>query len=553
MHALTGTVTDRLPEEKRRGISIDIGFAALDLDDGDGGQLQINFIDVPGHSAFIGNMLAGAGGVDCLLLIVAADEGIREQTREHLGICRQLGISTGAVVITKCDAVNEERLLELEEDLRQFTQGSFLESSPVLRTSARTGDGIDRLRAELGLLPGRLPAPNLETVLRLPIDRAFSVRGFGTVVTGTLRAGTLAVEQKLTLLPKNLPVKVRGLQVHGRQVVQVAGPARTALNLSGIDSEGLRRGDVLVGSGLLSPTLTVDVTLEPLPACPLPAHGCKVRVHALASESVATVLHYHDDQQPTMLARLKLADPLVLLPGDPFIVRSLSPAATIAGGRVLDIAPVRGIKKKLRQAWLERLRDAGRLEQLQLRVARQGVHGISLSALTAETGLLPEIIEASVNQLSGQRLLFRTGPGGLDGERVLTAENLARARNTVLTWLSEGRPISRAELRSRAAFPDPVLGLALHGLEADGKVERRGDSIQRSGSQWGHTDQQQKQLAAVETVYRSAGLAAPLQSDVCRAVGVTAHGTPTIDHPVTARKDAGVRARRRSLHAPGGA
>src|SRR5215216_70736 len=260
VRALTGIDPDRLPEEKRRGITIDLGFADLDLDD-----LRIGFVDVPGHERFIKNMLAGAHGIDLLALVIAADEGVMPQTREHFDICRLLGVRNGLVVITKKDLVDEEMLALVEDEARELTIGSFLESAPIVSVSSRTGAGLDDLRARLTEMGKRVPPRSQDFATRLPIDRSFSMKGFGAVVTGTLVSGKITEGDELELLPSQMPVRVRGLQVHSKPVHEAHAGQRTAVNLAGVDTSQIERGMVLAPAGRLRPTQIVDLWMDVLP------------------------------------------------------------------------------------------------------------------------------------------------------------------------------------------------------------------------------------------------------------------------------------------------
>src|SRR6476660_442292 len=275
VRALTGTDPDRLPEEKRRGITIDLGFADLELDD-----LRLGFVDVPGHERFVKNMLAGAHGIDLLALVVAADEGVMPQTREHFDICRLLGVRNGLIVITKRDLVEEELLPLVEDEVRSLVTGSFLENAPLVAVSAKTGNGLDDLKAHLTAVARHVPPRSSDFVTRLPIDRAFSMKGFGAVVTGTLIAGKISEGDELELLPPGNKVRVRGLQVHGQAVKQAHAGQRTAVNLAGIDTAQIERGMVLAPVGRLRPTQILDMWLDVLPGARRPIRTrSRVRFH----------------------------------------------------------------------------------------------------------------------------------------------------------------------------------------------------------------------------------------------------------------------------------
>ncbi len=378
VYALTGTDTDRLPEEKQRGITIDLGFAALDLEDGEGGTLHLSLIDVPGHHAFIRNMLAGTGGIDCVMLVIAADEGVKAQTEEHLAICSLLGIQRGVVVLTKADAVTQETLAETRAGVRRFLEATFLSDALIVAVSAVRGDGIPELKAALAKIVKQVPARNSECTPRLPLDRAFSIRGFGTVVTGTLHAGVLRAGQMLEQHPGGKQLRVRGMQVHGKDADVAQAPCRVALNLAGVQVADVARGDTLSLPELLTPATIIDVELAMLADAPPLKHGARVRVHAFASDTLARVLLF--DQRDTLvqgsnLARLRLARPLLLVPGDRIVLRQCSPEVTIGGARVLDASAPAGMRKATALAWLRTLQAADEHEQLRLRIARRGVDG----------------------------------------------------------------------------------------------------------------------------------------------------------------------------------
>ena len=336
VRALTGIDPDRLPEEKRRGITIDLGFADLELDD-----LRLGFVDVPGHERFIRNMLAGAHGIDLLALVIAADEGVMPQTREHFDICRLLGVRNGLVVITKKDLVDEEMLALVEDEARGLVAGSFLENEPIVAVSARTGAGLDDLKSRLSELGKQVPPRSLDFTMRLPIDRAFSMKGFGSVVTGTLISGKITEGDELELLPSKVNVRVRGLQVHNKPVHEALAGQRTAVNLAGIDTAQIQRGMVLAAPARLRPAQMIDVWIDVLPGASRGVRSrSRVRFHIGAAEVLGRVrvLESSSEIAPGKggRAQLRLEAPVVAVHGDRFILRSYSPAETIAGGVIID-------------------------------------------------------------------------------------------------------------------------------------------------------------------------------------------------------------------------
>src|SRR5438874_8799464 len=336
VRALTGKDPDRLPEEKRRGITIDLGFADLDL-----GNVRVGFVDVPGHERFVKNMLAGVHGIDAVALVIAADEGVMPQTREHFDICRLLEVQRGLVVLTKSDLVEEELLTLVQSEAEDLVSGSFLEGAPILAVSARTGSGLEEFRAALREIGENIPSRSSDFGTRLPVDRAFTMKGFGAVVTGTLVSGEIAAGDELELLPAGRHVRARGVQVHGNSVSRAQSGQRTAVNLAGVDAAEVERGMVLAPIGRLRPTQIIDVQLNVLPSAPRPIRSrSRLRVHLGAAEVLARVrimnIRGEVPQGETAFAQLRFESPVVALHGERFIVRSYSPAETIAGGMVLD-------------------------------------------------------------------------------------------------------------------------------------------------------------------------------------------------------------------------
>jgi selenocysteine-specific elongation factor len=321
VEALTGTHPDRLEEEKRRGITIDLGFAFLDLQ-----GARLGFVDIPGHERFVRNMLAGAGGIDLVLLVIAADESIKPQTREHFDICRLLGISQGIVVLTKSDAVDPGVLDLVRLEAEEFLRGSFLEAAPIVAVSARTGAGIPELRSELVRVAQLAPERDAARWVRLPIDRAFAMKGFGTVVTGALISGTLRPEDEVELFPARRLLRVRGIHSGGRATELAVAGQRTAVNLSGIAVEDLERGMVLATPGRFEATRRLDARVILLPSARLLKNRARVHFHQAACEAVAEVVLLEDSVlRPggSALAQLRLDRPVLVLPGDRFVIRQL--------------------------------------------------------------------------------------------------------------------------------------------------------------------------------------------------------------------------------------
>jgi selenocysteine-specific elongation factor len=355
VRALTGTDPDRLPEEKRRGITIDLGFAHAPL----GPSVVASFVDVPGHERFVRHMLAGAHGIDAVVLVVAADESVMPQTREHFAICRLLGVPRGLVALTKCDVVEPaaQQLAELEA--KELVAGSFLAGRPVLRVSSSSGLGLDALREELHRLALEAEPRPTDGLTRLPVDRVFSMKGFGTVVTGTLVAGSLGVGDEVAILPAGRRARVRGLQVHGDAVARVLAGSRAAANLAGVETADVARGDVLATPGTLAATSMLDVELRLLADARPLADGARARVHLASAEALARVRLLEAGvlaPGQSALAQLRLERPVAAGRGDRLVLRSPSPALTIGGAIVLDPLPPR--RRARDRAAVERLRAA---------------------------------------------------------------------------------------------------------------------------------------------------------------------------------------------------
>ena len=388
VQALTGKDPDRLPEEKRRGITIDLGFADLDL-----GDVRVGFVDVPGHERFVKNMLAGVHGIDAVALVIAADEGVMPQTREHFDICRLLEVRQGVVVLTKTDLVEEELLSLVRAEAQELVAGTFLESAPIVAVSARTGAGLDEFRAALRMIAERVPARSPDFVARLPIDRAFTMKGFGAVVTGTLVSGELATGDELELLPAGLRVRARGVQVHGTSVSRAHSGQRTAVNLAGVDAADIERGMVLAPIGRFNPTQIIDVELSVLPGAPRPIRTrSRLRVHIGSAEMLARVrvFNIRGEIPPgeNAFAQLRFESPVVALHDERFIVRSYSPAETIAGGLVLDPQATKHRGRELARTH-ERLRalsNGQRPGKLAVFVAASGDQGLSQTSWPEQVG-----------------------------------------------------------------------------------------------------------------------------------------------------------------------
>ncbi len=419
VRALTGVDTDRLPAEKQRGITIDLGFASMQV-----GEYRLAMIDVPGHERFIRNMLAGASGLDLAMLIVAADDSVMPQTREHLEILRLLGLSGGVVVITKCDLVEPGWIDMVEDDIRGLVRGSFLEGAAIVRTSATTGQGIDELKRALEALCSRVRPAIDAGLFRMAIDRAFTVAGHGTVVTGTVVSGSVAVGDELEWLPAGKPVRVRGLQRHDRPVDRVVRGSRAAINLVGVHHAEVRRGDMLVASGYLeaSRILTVEI-VESVGATQPLRHRGRYKFH-IGTAEVSCVLSLLDrvGSYPGIArpGQIVLAEPVAAVHGQPFVLRAESPPATIGGGRVLQPSARRYRRRD--HAAIERLqwlRAAEPIDRVRAALAFLGLTPWTERRLAALVGSPIEAIKAALESLTAEEALVELPIGPRRTVRVL--------------------------------------------------------------------------------------------------------------------------------------
>jgi selenocysteine-specific elongation factor len=519
VRALTGVDTDRLPEEKRRGITIDLGFASLDATAPHNSPLRISFVDVPGHKLFIRNMLAGAGCIDAVMLVISAEEGIKPQTEEHLAICSLLGVRRGLTVITKVDAVSPGRFEEVYLGIKTFLSGTFLDSdrASILPTSARTGQGLDELRRELISLGMKAAASYPDHLPRLPLDRAFVMKGFGTVVTGTLLSGEFHAGETLTLEPGNRSVRVRGMQTHGRPEEHARSGARVALNLSDVEVSEAKRGQTLVAQDTLTAVTNIDVKASLLSTSRGLKHRSRVHFHAFTSDTLATVsLYGYDAAEPgsDRLMRLRLDKPVVLVPGDRFVLRQSSPAATLGGGCVLDAHPLPNLRKAKCLTWLEALKEASLEEQLFLRIARRGTAGLTVRELMVETGITREAIYRLTEPLvSGNRLLR------IPDDTLLTLQALVAAMDEVVSRLkSDG--VKRSELKSQSGVHPNIFDFVIDHLAREKRLRLQDDRAFLPGAESHLPDEDVKRQTAIASIYEAAGLAAPAASEVAAGLGL---------------------------------
>jgi selenocysteine-specific elongation factor len=525
VRALTGIDADRLPEEKRRGITIDIGFADLDL-----GELHVGFVDVPGHERFVKNMLAGAHGIDAVLLVIAADESVMPQTREHFDICRLLAVKNGLVVITKKDLIEEELLQLVRAETEEMVAGSFLESAPVIAVSSRTGDGIEELKKELRRLGSEIPARPDDFIARLPVDRAFTMHGFGAVVTGTLIAGAINEGDEMDLLPTGTRVRVRGLQVHGAQVKRAVAGQRTAVNLSGIEANAIQRGLVLAPPACLQPTQIIDARVQILDEAPRPLRSRqRLRVHLGAAEVLARVrvLETGAELRPgeSGFVQLRFESPIIAVLGDRFIIRAYSPQRTIGGGVVLDpfAAKHRSKDSEKTAAALTDFWQGDRARQLARFVAGAERHGLKKSGIAARTAWREEVIEAVAKETLKQGAV-------VDAEGILVDQEIfAELKQTVLTEVKahhQSDPLSRGlakeVLRERHFGHSPAeLWRAVSArLEQDGALIGEKDVVRLREHTRELSGPDRQARERLEQIYRDAVFGPPNLNDALAQAGL---------------------------------
>ncbi len=544
VRALTGTDPDRLKEEKARGITVDLGFAHFVA-----GGVRYAFVDVPGHERFVRNMLAGAGGFDVVLLVVAADESVMPQTREHFEICRLLGIGTAVVALSRSDLVDDPDLIELAElEVRDLLAGSPLAEAPVVPVSSVTGAGLDRLLAALETAAAAARPRDPDGLFRLPVDRVFSVRGFGAVVTGTVVSGRVAVGSEVEILPgrdgggeagAGERARVRGLEVHGAPAETGSAGERVALNLSGVRRERVERGSVVGSPGELGAGSMLDCRLEVLPGAGAPVGDeDRVHVHLGAAAALARVrlLGGAAAVEPgeTVLAQLRLESPVAALRGDRFIVRRYSPVVTIGGGEVVDaFPPKRSPKSPAAREAVAALAEADDREAALLFVDRAGPGGLTEAALARRLGrprgeahgLVAELAEAgsvgiAAGRAAGDSLLVSAARLRALGERLLARLAAFEAANR----LRPGMAVE--ELRERAGVPAAVADRVMADLAAAGRLRRDRDAVSTAGREVELTDREREVRDELARRLEEAGLAPPTLADAARELEAPA---PLVD------------------------
>ena len=524
IEALTGTHPDRLEEEKRRGITIDLGFAFLEE-----GGVRLGFVDVPGHERFVKNMLAGTSGIDLVLLVISADEAIKPQTREHFDICRLLGVKRGVIALTKSDLADADTLALTQLEIEDFVKGSFLQGAPILPVSAKSGEGLEAIRRALFGAAQETTNKQTQRYFRLPIDRSFAVKGFGTVVTGTLISGQVAVGDEVELLPGGQRLRVRGLQTGGKSVESAEAGQRTAVNLAGVEHSAIQRGMVIAAPGKLAKTRRVDAQLELLASAPRLKSRAEVHFHAGTAETLAEVRLYEKTElQPgeTGMVQLRLADDVVVVRGDRFIVRQASPAITIGGGEILDPLAKRPTKKDTGRAGFLGVLATGSREEILRAMVERNIVGIGMAEIVARTGWLESEVQSTAQTLvkSGSIHIVSVEP------LLLLAEPLFRDVSTKLVARVEvfhkQNPllpgIAREDLRGSLGrrVRTETFRTALEELLKQNKLAAQGEVVKKPGSEISLTPEEAKAKEQIEQAFKTAALAAPSVKEVLAQLAI---------------------------------
>ena len=524
VEALTGTHPDRLAEEKRRGITIDLGFAFLEEQ-----GVRFGFVDVPGHERFVRNMLAGAAGIDVVLLVIAADESIKPQTREHFDICRLLGVERGVVALTKSDIVDSDSLELVRLEAEDFLRGSFLERAAIVPVSAKTGAGLDELKQALRNAAAEVKGKDSARYFRLPIDRAFAMKGFGSVVTGTLISGSVGPGDEIELFPGGEKLRVRGVQSGGKAVERATPGQRTAVNLAGIEHTALKRGMVLAALGKFRKTRRMDVRLELLASAKKMKQGARVQFHAGTVETIAEVF-FHGEKEllpgGSAFANLKLQDEVLVLPGDCFIVRQFSPVVTVGGGVVLDPLARRPMLKDVgRAAFLTTLERGSREEILSAMVER-ALWGLGHSEIVARTAWTENEIHEAVKKLSAAG---RVKTVLMESLVLISGKMFEEVRKKIVEKVDKFQkenPLSPGMAREdlRASLGRRVRAetfrAALEELATQKKLDSQGELVKIAGSEITLQPEEAKAKEQIEKAFASAGLAVPSVKEVLEKLQV---------------------------------
>jgi selenocysteine-specific elongation factor len=524
IEALTGTHPDRLEEEKRRGITIDLGFAFLEEN-----GVRFGFVDVPGHERFVKNMLAGASGVDLVLLVIAAEEAIKPQTREHFEICRLLGVEGGVIALTKIDLVDRPSLELAQMEVEEFVKGSFLADARIVPVSAKSGQGLADLKKALQQAAAQIKAKDAGRYFRLPIDRAFPVKGFGTVVTGTLISGQVAVGDEVELLPAAKRLRVRGLQSGGKRVERAEAGQRTAVNLAGVEHSDLARGMLIAAPGRFPPTRRIDVRFQLLASAQALKSRNRVHFHAGTSETIGEIYLYESGELlpgETGLAQFRLQDDVVLVKGDRFIARKFSPVSTIGGGVVLDPLARRPTRKDSNRVNFLQIMESGSRAEVVAAMTERSLLGLPASEIVARTGWLERELQETALGLANSKAvrivsseplqLFSEIRFGEICEKLFERVERFHKENPLLPG------VTREDLRAslgRRVRPE-TFRCALEELAQRKKLTVEGDLVKKPGSEITLTPEEERARQQIEEAFRKTGLAVPSVKEVLAQLAI---------------------------------
>jgi selenocysteine-specific elongation factor len=528
VRAVTGIDTDRLKEEKLRGITIELGFASLDLPEG----RHVGIVDVPGHEKFVKHMVAGATGIDIVVMVIAADEGIMPQTREHMEICSLLGIQHGFVALTKIDMVEPDWLDLVTEEVRDFTQGTFLEGAPIVPVSSITGEGIPDFIKTLDALCRKVPDRSNSGIFRLPVDRVFTMRGFGTVITGTLISGCIRTGDPVMIYPSKITSKVRGIQAHNQTVEQAAAGMRTAINFQGLEKAVINRGDVLSTPESLFPSFMVDILLEYLPGNPkVLKNRTRVRFHSGTSEILGNVILLNaDEMQPgqSAPAQIRLDAPITVVKDDRFVIRSYSPVRTIGGGRVINPIPAK--HKRFQPDVVEGLKhllEADFESVVAYQTETCGVKGVSFNELRIMTNLPEKRLQQMLHGLLSRQTLIQVEKDPPTYIHRRAYDQLKHDALGCLEAYHEANPLkagmSKEELKSKLP---PFLGPKLYNLllgqtSKEGAIVAEEDLIRLAAHRISLEEDQADIRNRILDAYRKSGLQPPYFNDLCDQMNIS--------------------------------
>ena len=519
--ALTGIDTDRLKEEKERGITIELGFAHFRLSD----DLIIGIVDVPGHERFVKNMVAGASGIDLVLMVIAADEGVMPQTEEHLEICELLGIKTGLIAITKIDLVEQDWLELVKEDISNFTKDTFLKDAPIIPVSSVTGEGLESLKAAIKDIIKDIEIKSDEGPFRLPVDRVFTIKGFGTVVTGTGISGSIKKGDQVFIYPRGIKTKIRNIQVHGQDVEEIHSGFRTALNLQGVEKDGIERGDVVATPYTLKPSYLLDLEFKYLESAERPLkYKSPVRLHIGTSEVLGHIFFPKEQIEPgeRLCVQIRLSSPIAVLRGDRYVLRSYSPIRTIGGGVVLNPIPKKR-KRHKKEHWeeLNLLSQIGDEEVIYYHLSKSQ-NGLTLNDIGLRSGVWANRLESILKRLiDSNKVIFIKELGRYFSSEVI--ETLNNKLINILNNYHKNHPLDlgmdKEELKSKSEVyisDNKLFSILLDNLIKKGLIEKEKELLRVKGFSPKLNSSDQRLYDEIEALYREAGFKPPLEKELVK-------------------------------------